>query len=412
MLAFYLVYPDFSFGQISRGADEEEIYVTCPMYNDPSGYFYHGLFRSTDNGEDLSLQHSFNLTSYVKLCLADAFEGVVYNIRDSALDKSTDFGITWNSFYKPEGIRGASGNMPGEIYVAGSSVNSLDLYRSSDFGFSWIPVTSLFSMTNRLLDVGSVPGEIYAIVFRPLWDTIELKFSNNYGTTFSSIFIDTSLILNPNLFGGPFLTHGTFQGEYYLIRQTGNADYYLFHTIDNGNTFEYQSTLPYCEKCYDNYEQRISFSAGRTPGSFYYMRAQELDTLGGQLITNLCIDYSSDYGKTFETHCYFLDSLFTGTGNSWSNVNTVQLKCNPNPLSPNTEVYFDLPKFGTIDLSIYDLQGTQVATLVHGRKPEGGYSIPYNGKDVQGTPLAPGVYILSLKVDGIQMKTQKVVVMK
>ena len=124
LFIFLLSNPNVLLSQISRGASEGEIYVQCPMYNDALGYIYHGLFRSTDDGEHLSLNHTFDKLQLVRVCLADTYPGVVYNVRDSAFDKSTDYGITWNAFDKPEGTYAASGDMPGELYIAGSKITS------------------------------------------------------------------------------------------------------------------------------------------------------------------------------------------------------------------------------------------------------------------------------------------------
>lgn len=410
ILGLFFVYPDLSFGQISRGADEGEIYVKCFMYIDNfSGNNYDGLLRSTDNGEHLSVQHYFVNEYYGIHCLADAFPGVVYHINDSVLGKSTDFGVSWTTSDKPKGKYAATGDLPGELYITAGLSYAPYLYRTSDFGASWISVDSSFTTkVYNLLDVGSVAGEIYAIHY-PVDDTLELKYSNNYGNSFSSIIIDTSLIINSNMIGVPIFTHGTIQGEFYLIR--GGLDgFYIFHTIDNGETFEYQSKQPVCPQCH--YDMNLcSFSAGRTPGSFYYMKAPKIDSLG-QIMTHLCIDYSEDYGKTFTTHCYILDSTFTSIKNIVPPIGIFQLTCFPNPTSSNTEINYSVPRFGYIDLCVYNSQGILIKSIVHSRKGEGSYSINWDGKNEHGYLLTPGVYILTLKMDGASVKTEKVVVFK
>jgi hypothetical protein len=295
------------------------------------------------------------------------------------------------------------------LYITQDISYAPDLYRSSDFGGSWISVDPLFATkVYLLLDVGSVAGEIYAIHFRSD-DTLELKYSNNYGNTFSSIIIDTNIIINSNMVGTPIFTHGATQGEFYLIRGA-NDGFHIFHTSDNGKTFEHQCTKPICPQC--NIDLNLcSYSAGRTPGTFYYMRAPKIDSLG-HIMTNLCIDFSEDYGKTFTTYCYILDSTFTSIENKLPYPKTYQLSCGPNPLWSTAEINYFLPVSGEVDIRLINLQGKQISLLLNEKKSMGQYSFSYNGKDNHGTNLTPGVYFLILKVNGIQVKSQKVVVME
>jgi len=344
-------------------------------------------------------------------CLADDYPGVIYNIHDSVLEKSIDYGITWNTYNKPKGVVAATSDLAGELYVTAESQYFPGLFRTSDYGLTWDSVSSIYIPPNsyNLLDVGSTAGEIYEVlVYPPISDTIVLEYSIDYGATFTPIFIDTSLIMNSNLYGVPWLSHGTFQGEFYLLR-SGSDGAHMFYTNNNGRTFEYRSTLPWCYTC--NYPNTTSYSAGRTPGSFFYEMASQYDTLG-YIITNLCIDVSLDYGQTFSTYCYFLDSTFTLVNNLVPPSNSIQLSCHPNPFYYNTEINYSLIKAGYIDLCIYDSQGALVTSLVHSKKAEGPYSINWDGKDQHGNLLAPGIYILIMNVDGIQSKTEKVVILK
>jgi hypothetical protein len=149
--------------QISRGATANEIYVKCKMYmSEITGIQYFGLLRSIDNGEHLSIQYNFG-SNASSPCRADAYPGVVYNIRSLEFDKSLNYGLTWSSFSKPKGYDVATGNLPGELYVTVGSLPEPDLFRSADLGSNWTLVTPNFALTNWLLDVGSAAGELYAM---------------------------------------------------------------------------------------------------------------------------------------------------------------------------------------------------------------------------------------------------------
>jgi hypothetical protein len=72
----------------------------------------------------------------------------------------------------------------------------------------------------------------------------------------------------------------------------------------------------------------------------------------------------------------------------WQNV--------PNPFNPETTIEFALASPQTIELSVYDVRGTRVATLVSGPRPEGPQSVSWNGTDERGNRVASGVYVYRL----------------
>ncbi len=65
----------------------------------------------------------------------------------------------------------------------------------------------------------------------------------------------------------------------------------------------------------------------------------------------------------------------------------------PNPFNPTTSISYQLPKEGLVTLSVYDILGRKVETLVNGIKNTGHYSVEFNGAD-----LASGVYIYKLNI--------------
>jgi len=71
----------------------------------------------------------------------------------------------------------------------------------------------------------------------------------------------------------------------------------------------------------------------------------------------------------------------------------------PNPFNPETTIRFTLKKSGFVTLSIYDLQGKLVRTLVEGERSVGSYSVTWNGTDDQGAKVSSGSYFYRLHVD-------------
>ncbi|MFO7655139.1 MAG: S8 family serine peptidase [Candidatus Krumholzibacteriia bacterium] len=69
----------------------------------------------------------------------------------------------------------------------------------------------------------------------------------------------------------------------------------------------------------------------------------------------------------------------------------------PNPFNPVTEIRFDLPQAAHTKLSIYDLRGRLIRTLVDAELPGGFHSAVWDGKDGTGIRAASGVYIYTIE---------------
>lgn len=69
----------------------------------------------------------------------------------------------------------------------------------------------------------------------------------------------------------------------------------------------------------------------------------------------------------------------------------------PNPFNPETIISYSLPVNDFVSLSIYDLLGRKVKTLVSDYQSAGQYSVTWNGKDDSGISLASSVYLYTLK---------------
>ena len=72
----------------------------------------------------------------------------------------------------------------------------------------------------------------------------------------------------------------------------------------------------------------------------------------------------------------------------------------PNPFNPSTTVNYEVPAAARVDLSVYDVSGRLVRTLVaSGSHDPGRFSVAWDGNDDGGAPTATGVYFARLTVD-------------
>jgi hypothetical protein len=83
----------------------------------------------------------------------------------------------------------------------------------------------------------------------------------------------------------------------------------------------------------------------------------------------------------------------------------------PNPFNPSTSIGFTLPEAGYVTVSVYDMTGRLVSTLVDGNLDEGVHMVEWDGMDSSGAMVSAGVYIYALESSDMIM-TKKMILMK
>ena len=82
-----------------------------------------------------------------------------------------------------------------------------------------------------------------------------------------------------------------------------------------------------------------------------------------------------------------------------------------NPFNSATLIRYSLPTRAVIDLSIFNLAGQKVATLMDGIRQAGAHTIRWDGRDDSGRELASGVYLYRLQSSG-RVETRKLVLLR
>ncbi len=145
------------------------------------------------------------------------------------------------------------------------------------------------------------------------------------------------------------------------------------------------------------------------------------------------LNFVQGYGTTTETHNYnYIDNLselnYTGKiyyrlkqvdydgsteysptaeVNYEPKPNDFELAQNyPNPFNPATSIKFSLPEGAQVKLTVYDLLGNEVKTLIDEYKPAGTYSVKFNGAE-----LTSGIYIYRLQA-GEFVSTKRMALIK
>ncbi len=83
----------------------------------------------------------------------------------------------------------------------------------------------------------------------------------------------------------------------------------------------------------------------------------------------------------------------------------------PNPFNPETDISYALPTDCQVKLTIYNIAGQKVRTLVDEHQTTGFKTIHWNGKDNEGKELASGVYFCKIQA-GAFTESMKMILMK
>lgn len=83
----------------------------------------------------------------------------------------------------------------------------------------------------------------------------------------------------------------------------------------------------------------------------------------------------------------------------------------PNPFNPETDIQYQIPEAGWVELTIYNVLGQRIHTLVDDHREVGKYTVRWSGTDSQGKALSSGIYFYRLRA-GDFVDVRKMVLMK
>ena len=83
----------------------------------------------------------------------------------------------------------------------------------------------------------------------------------------------------------------------------------------------------------------------------------------------------------------------------------------PNPFNPTTTIEYSIEKDSPVNLSIFNVKGQVVRTLVDEHKPRGSYVVSWDATNNFGEPVASGVYWYRLQTAHFT-DTRKVTVLR
>ncbi|MFL2983557.1 MAG: T9SS type A sorting domain-containing protein [Candidatus Neomarinimicrobiota bacterium] len=83
----------------------------------------------------------------------------------------------------------------------------------------------------------------------------------------------------------------------------------------------------------------------------------------------------------------------------------------PNPFNPLTKLDYTLPQRSRVIISIYNVLGKEIVSLINDEQEYGYHSISWNGTDSQGRGVASGVYFAQMRSEGFN-QSKKMLLLK
>ena len=159
--------------------------------------------------------------------------------------------------------------------------------------------------------------------------------------------------------------------DWVTLSETNNYGFYIERSTDNIN-FEEVGFIEGCGNSLN--EEMYSFiDTNAKSAATYYYRLKQVDYNG-----------SYEYSDILEIEV--------------SSPKEFKLEQNyPNPFNPETEIRYQLPNPSEVSLSIYNLMGQEIKTLINSYHSAGFYSVKWDGTNNQGMKVASGIYIYIMR---------------
>ncbi len=331
---------------------------------------WYGVYRSTDNGFTWNIASGLPTGDGADLDCVENFEeasdGTVFAAtKDAGVYKSTDDGKTWQKVPVPTTPVGvsypsilASSNL-GLFVGDGNNIVSDGLFRSTDNGATW----SVFGFKG------------YQIGAMMQLDSTHLLANIN-----GSIYILTLSVVSPPQIASQMPSSMDSVG------------------VNVPMTFSVAATDPNGDSLSYTWKVNGNVVSAGCDSLIYTFR--EISSA-----TTVSVVVSDASGASDSASWSF--KIVTGVDEPSHGPATFTLLQNyPNPFNPTTTIQFSVQKRTIVNLTIFNVLGQKVATLVDGEKSPGSYSVQFNGSS-----LASGVYFYRLQA-GNFVQTKKMNLLK
>ena len=78
----------------------------------------------------------------------------------------------------------------------------------------------------------------------------------------------------------------------------------------------------------------------------------------------------------------------------------------PNPFNPTTRIQFSTDRAAQIQITVYDILGREIARLVNAEFFPGFYSVDWNGRNEQNSPMPSGIYYVRMAAHNLSAESE------
>ena len=204
---------------------------------------------------------------------------------------------------------------------------------------------------------------------------------------------------------GPEIEYATQSIDPLEIRVYGGSDAHFVLYEDEGDTYNYEAGQ-YSLILFTYSEASRQLTIGARQGTYSTMpQNRTFDVVFVDSSHGTGIDVSSAYDTV--VHYDGSEVITSVDENQHDTPARFTLEQNyPNPVNPSTTIRYELPKASHVMLTVYDVLGREVATLVNDVEEPGYKSVQFDA-----SRLSSGVYFYRLQA-GDFAQTMKLVLMK
>jgi hypothetical protein len=421
IIALTIFFYGQSYAQWERTNLPDSVKVNTMVIKDSSvfaGTNGDGIFVSTNNGENWDNINEGLQNKFVHTILING--KTIFAGTDSGASISTDNGANWSTI--DSGLSGlgvwslaVNTGVPGDTTIFAGTWSGV--YSSTDNGKNW-KVTGLSSTITPVHSVIIYKNYIFAATFFDglfqsqdnglTWKDISFKYINsNTGAEIIDPIPTLIKFVNLNV---TYIAASALSG-------------YFYYWDDNSSSFT--TSIKSGSPIYCFAGRNDTLYAGTSKGYFY--RSNIIDKswvlanfpfLGNQAIYSLALNDSYAFAGTVNGiwRLWYPETI-TNIDNTKEAPAGFTLEQNyPNPFNPVTTIKYSIPtsknplqggaRGGLVTLKVYNLLGSEVATLVNEQQTPGNYEVKFDG-----SKLASGMYIYRLQA-GSFVAVKKLMLLK
>lgn len=293
--------------------------------------------------------------------------------------------------------------------VTHNSIQKFDSLRMIDMS-DGIPSSWLWTVTGPETKTSTLKNPKFAFGATGQY-TVKLKVTNSFGS--DSLTKPNAFTVTPNI-----LT------QFGIISPIGNPYYHINTTQNDSGTVNINWSSAGNNAVYklffkklNGLSERYILSGNDGLNNFFTLRKSYIDSMAVQfglnsdsILIQLRVKAYSNYDSLQSSNNvpFIIHTTTVGIENISDIIpEEYNLYQNyPNPFNPETNIKFDLPKNGYVNLVLYDITGKEVLEMVNQNLKAGKYNYKLNG-----TNLNSGIYFIRLISDNFS-QTRKIVLVK